>query len=198
MIEQSEGKMVKLQRKKGTSIGVAALVIIAGAIIVGVAVGGGYYILQPRNQDQSDSNLGILAEDFSLTDLDGNSFSLADFKGSVVVIDFMATWCGPCRRLMPQLREVWEEHQSRIVLVSIDIDPRESDETLRGFAQEFPYATWIWAVDDTASLGRIYEVTFIPKTVIIDENGYIRFTHVGVTPASTLIKEVEQLMNLGS
>lgn len=197
MIEESDGKLVKLQRKKSTTIGVAAFIIIVGAIIVGVAVGGGYHILQPRNQDQSDSNRGILAADFSLTDLDGNSFSLADFRGSVVVIDFMATWCGPCRRMMPQLREVWEEHQSRIVLMSIDIDPRESDETLRGFAQEFPYATWIWAVDDTASLGRIYEVTFIPKTVVIDMDGYIRFTHFGVTPASTLVNEVEQLMNLG-
>ena len=111
----------------------------------------------------------------------------------MVVIDFMATWCGPCRMEMLHLNVVWEEYGGKIVLMSIDIDPRESEEVLSAFAKEFPYATWIWA-RDTANLGRVYEVSAVPKMVIIDQDGYIRFTHTGVTDVSTLIQEIDQLL----
>ncbi len=94
---------------------------------------------------------------------------------------------------MPHYGAIWEKYGDAIVLMSIDIDPRESEETLSAFAQEFPYATWIWA-RDTANLGQAYQVTAIPKTVIIDQDGYIRFTHTGVTPASAFIQEIDQLL----
>ena len=69
-----------------------------------------------------------------------------------------------------------------------------SAETLRSFAQGFPYATWIWA-RDTANLGQVYQVAGIPKTVIIDQDGHIRFTHTVVTYASTFIEEIDQLLD---
>ncbi len=156
-----------------------------------VAIAGGWYLLQPKSQENGRK----LASDFSLTDLDGNTFRLSDFRGKVVVIDFMSTRCGSCREQIPYLKVVWEkeDYGGKIVLMSIDIDPTESAQTLGAFAQEFPYATWIWA-RDTANLGQIYEVTSIPKTVIIDEDGYIGFTHTDVTTASILIQEIDQLM----
>jgi cytochrome c biogenesis protein CcmG/thiol:disulfide interchange protein DsbE len=135
-----------------------------------------------------------LASDFSLTDLNGNPFSLSDFKGKIVIIDFMATWCSPCRLQMPHYEVVWEEYQNRIVILSIDIDVRESEDTLRIFTQDYPFATWIWA-RDTANLGETYKVIWIPTTVIIDQEGSIRFTRVGVTSSSTLIQEIEELLN---
>jgi len=176
---------IKAGRKRETLYGLSVvLVIIASAII------GGWYVLQPRGQEPSK----VLAANFSLIDLNGNSFSLSDFKGKVVVIDFMATWCGPCREEMPHYGVIWGKYQGKMVLMSIDIDPRESEETLGTFAQEFPYATWIWA-RDTANLGQVYQVTAIPKTVIIDQDGYIRFVHVGVTDSSTFIQEIDQLLS---
>jgi len=96
---------------------------------------------------------------------------------------------------MPHLKVIWENetYGGKIVLMSIGIDPTESEEILRAFAQGFPYATWIWA-RDTANLGQFYHVTAIPKTVIIDQDGYIRFTHTGVTTALTFIQEINQLL----
>ena len=136
----------------------------------------------------------VLAPDFSLTDLDGNTFSLTDFRGQIVIIDFMATWCGPCRMQMPYNKLVWEEFGDKIILISIDINIMESEEILKTFAQEYPYATWIWA-RDTAKLIEVYKVVSIPMTIIIDQEGYIRFIHVRVTSSSTLIQEIEELMN---
>jgi len=154
-------------------------------LVIVVSVAGIWYLLQSG---------GNLAPDFSLIDLEEDTFRLSEFRGRVVVLDFMATWCGPCRLQMAHFRPVWEKYGSRIVLISIDVDPRESVEVLRAFAEQFPYATWIWA-RDTANLAEAYQVTAIPKTVIIDRNGYIRFTHTGVTEAATLMQEIGQLMS---
>ena len=62
------------------------------------------------------------------------------------------------------------------------------------YSKEFPYATWIWA-KDTANLGILYEVEYIPKTVLIDPDGYIRFEHIGVTDPSIFITEIEELLS---
>ncbi len=185
---------IKAQRKREALIGIVIVTIVIAAVIVG-----GWHLLRLEGQGESSprseqENPGTLASDFSLTNLDGNNFKLSDYLGKVVVIDFMATWCGPCRLEMPHYGTIWEKYGDGIALMSIDIDPRESEETLRGFAQEFPYATWIWA-RDTANLGEKYQVVGIPKTVIIDQYGYIRFEHTGVTPASTFIIEIDELLN---
>ena len=177
-------KGIKGERALSLSLGSMVLII-----VMIVAIGGGLYLFSVVGQEPP----GVLATDFSLTDLDGNPFKLSDYRGSVVVIDFMATWCGPCRVEMPHYGTIWEEYDETIVIMSIDIDPNESEQTLRNFSQEFPYATWIWA-RDTFNLGQPYQVTAIPTTVIIDQAGYIRFTHVGVTPAATFIQEINQLL----
>jgi thiol-disulfide isomerase/thioredoxin len=89
-----------------------------------------------RADAQTGGNEGlVLAPDFSLTDLKEDTFRLSDFRGKVVVLDFMATWCGPCRLQMPHFNVVRERYDREIVLISIDVDPRESTEVLRSFAQ---------------------------------------------------------------
>lgn len=176
--------------------------LLFGIIIAFLAVSA--VLLQPWSWDEPSENeytppddshvqSGIVAPDFSLIDLEGASFQLSDVRGRVVVIDFMATWCGPCRAAMPHYGAIWEQYANAIVMISIDVDPFESEETLRSFANEFPYATWTWA-KDTANLGQTYHIIAIPSTVIVDQEGYIRFTHIGVINAATLSEEIEQLL----
>ena len=131
--------------------------------------------------------------DFTLVDLEGNSFNLSDYRGRIVILDFMAIWCDPCRAQISNLGEVWKKYQNEIIIISIDVDPFETPEMLKEFSSQFPYATWLWA-KDTANLGYKYEVTAIPTMIIIDQNGTIKERYVGITSFSILIKEIEQLL----
>lgn len=205
--EESTEKNAEVPTRRRT---VFVSLTVLGIIIVATAVG--WYLFQPSGDGLQitiftisnlslttppvDKHPGTLAPNFSLASPDGTSSWLSDFKGKVVVIDFMATLCGGCRQQMPHLKVIWEKENygDKIVLMSIDVDPIESEETLTDFTQDFPYATWIWA-RDTVNLAQAYDVMFIPKTVIIDQDGYIRFTHTDVTDASTLIQEIDQLLD---
>jgi len=160
-----------------------ALILLASISILTLSY---WYPLQLKNSSVP------VASDFLLSDLDGSTLCLSDFRGKIVLIDFMATRCNQCKKQMPNLAAVWEVYEDKIILISIDVDPRESENILRNFTQRFPYARWFWA-KDTANLIVKYDVTAIPKMVIIDQKGYIRYSHIGVTTASELIEEIKQL-----
>jgi len=174
------------------------LLIVLGGLAIAVLAGVWYLFFQQMSGAPSGGMAqGSLAPDFALTDLDGNSFRLSDFRGKVVIIDFMATWCGPCKQQMPHLRAVWEreEYKGRVVIISIDIDLREPEEALRSYRQGYPYATWIWAKDTAEQRVAVaYGVRAIPTIVVIDQGGYVRFVHVGLTDSSTLTREVDELL----
>lgn len=137
------------------------------------------------------------APEFTVKTLEGEEVSLADLKGRVVILDFMATWCGPCRVEVKHLEEVWRTYKGGVEILSIDVDPGESEEHLREFLKDYPDATWIWA-RDTSNLLMVYEVHSIPTLIVIDGDGCIRFRHVGVTDSSTLSQEVALLLREGS
>jgi len=181
---------------------VLVLLITLGAVATAILASGWYSLQQGLLQQMGGAPTGglapgALAPDFTLTDLDGNAICLGDFRGKVILIDFMATWCGPCRQQMPHLKAVWEkeEYKGKVVIISIDVDPRVPVEDLESYRQGYPYATWIWA-KDTAEQGvaASYGVRAIPTIVIIDQEGYVMFVHVGVTDASTLIREIDSLL----
>lgn len=132
-------------------------------------------------------------QEFTLIDIEGNTFTLSDFGGKIVIVEFMATWCGYCKQQIYHFEDVWEKYSDKIIIIFVDVDPSESEETLRTFAKQFPYDEWIWA-SDTINLAKSYEVTAIPKTIIIDQNGRLRYSHMGVTATSTLLGEIESLL----
>lgn len=165
------------------------LSIIAIAIVAAVAMS--------KLLLETSDNLPYEAPDFLLTDLQGNVFRLSDFRGRVVVIDFMATWCGPCRLQIPHLQDVRNRYGDLVVIISISIDPiHDSEEVLREFLKAYPHANWIWA-RDTANLRQVYGITAIPTLIIVDQSGYVKFKHVGLTPSSTLISEIDGLLKRG-
>ena len=134
-----------------------------------------------------------MAPDFTLTDIDGNVFSLSDFRGKVVLLDFFATWCGPCRAEMPHLKALNEKFGEELVIISISVDPNyDSVERLKSFRQDYNI-TWTLA-RDTTNVQAQYNVTAIPTLYIIDQNGYVRFHHVGLTEEDALITEISQIV----
>lgn len=130
------------------------------------------------------------APDFTLTDTEGNTFSLSDFRGKVVVLDFMATWCGPCKDLINTLKSISITHPE-VVIISIDIDTTETNQKLKDFKEECE-ANWIFALDTKVEAVSVkYNAVGIPKTVIINPKGEIAFEHVGDLSYSELSQEIE-------
>ena len=134
-------------------------------------------------------NVGNLAPDFTLTDLDGNQVTLSDFRGKAVFINFWATWCPPCRAEMPEIEAVYQAYKDRDVVV-IGVDLNESVNEVRQYVEEGGYS-WIFVID-TGLVSRNYRVTAIPTSFFLDKEGIIRDVSIGamsrVTMASKLAK----------
>ncbi len=135
---------------------------------------------------------GEKAPDFTLTDIYGNKFSLSDFRGKVVILDFFMIRCAPCKEQVRELKEVLAEYGGQVVIISISVDPGDTDEALRAYATENGM-TWKVA-RDTAGLADKYHITAVPTLVLIDKEGYIRHRHVGLTDSEVLIEEVGELL----
>ena len=126
------------------------------------------------------------APDFTLPARGGNSVSLAALRGRVVMINFWATWCGPCRAEMPALAEIQTQYASRGVIV-IGVNQREDAGSIRRYLDsigvDFPIA-----LDPTGESNRQYRVLGLPTTYLIDRQGLIRDAVFGGPMARALIE----------
>jgi len=136
---------------------------------------------------------GFIAPDFTLTDVRGQTLSLSGFKGRVVVLDFMATWCGYCAEENKHLRDISTQYSTNIAIITISVDPKsDTTETLRQYMEKYGI-TWFVALD-TAGVGDDYSVFVLPTLVIVDKYGNIRTRYEGLTTASTLSAEIGLLV----
>jgi len=135
-----------------------------------------------------------IAPSFKLTDIDGTEFSLEDFKGKIVILDFFYIRCPPCKAEISHLTQVFERyHQKNVVIISISIDLHyDTVQRLQQFREENGIG-WLIA-RDTMGVADEYNVRAVPTLVIIDQNGNVGFRHVGLTSASTLLSEIESLL----
>jgi peroxiredoxin len=117
------------------------------------------------------------APDFTLKSLEGRNLRLKEQRGNVVLVNFWATWCGPCKQEMPQLNRLYDKYRaSGFVLLGINVD--ENPQQAAGIAQRlglhFPV---LFDADKTVS--KLYDLNSMPATVLIDRDGRVRYLHRG-------------------
>ncbi|HEU4618512.1 MAG TPA: TlpA disulfide reductase family protein [Gammaproteobacteria bacterium] len=117
------------------------------------------------------------APNFTLPDRGGKEVSLADLKGQVVMINFWATWCGPCRTEMPKLEALYERYGDlgfTLLGVNVENDKKGAEKWL----EETPVSFDI-LFDTRNEVSKLYDVVAMPTTVIMDKTGKVRFVHHG-------------------
>jgi len=117
---------------------------------------------------------------FSLASRAGSQVSLAQYKGQVVMINFWASWCGPCRQEMPLLESIYKKYSKMgftLIGVNVEPDSNAANEWLKSTPVSFPIL-----YDKDSKVSKLYDVEGMPSTVIIDRTGKLRKLHRGYKP----------------
>jgi len=129
------------------------------------------------------------APQFSLANLDGKNVSLKDFADKVMVVDFWATWCGPCREEIPHLNKLYENYRGKgLVVVGISMDA-EGPEVVKQFAKELRMEYPVVMGDENVQQD-FGGIVGLPTTFIIDRKGNIVKKYTGYQPA--IMQDIEQ------
>jgi len=120
------------------------------------------------------------APDFTLKSNSGKNLKLSEFRGQVVLLNFWASWCGPCRQEMPLLDSIHAKYKNlgfSVVGVNVEEDSSKAVGILKKGKVSFPVL-----FDTENKVSRLYDVSAMPSTVIIDRDGNMRYVHEGFKP----------------
>ena len=172
--------------------------LIVTLLVLVIVIGGGMLLYRNLGQNidlgeaiPSESVPENPAPDFTVTDADGNEVKLSDFKGKGVVLNFWASWCGPCKSEMPHFQEAFEEYGEEVQFLMVNMsdpfgDPRaDSDSFLADGGYSFPVY-----YDTMAECAYGYGVTGIPMTFFIDKDGNLVSGKSGMISAEDLERRI--------
>ncbi len=117
------------------------------------------------------------APDFTLRSAEGKNLRLKEQRGQVVLVNFWASWCGPCRQEMPHLNRLYDKYRGSgftLLGVNIDDDPRKATGTAQQWGLKFPVL-----LDADKTVSKLYDLGSMPATVLIDRDGRVRYLHRG-------------------
>jgi cytochrome c biogenesis protein CcmG/thiol:disulfide interchange protein DsbE len=133
------------------------------------------------------------APEFSLTSFEGETIQLSDYRGQVVVLNFWASWCPPCREEAPYLEEFWRKYREKGV-VFIGVDYVDVEPEALAYIEEFNI-TYINGPDLRTAISQAYNIQGVPETFFINKNGEIGHVHVGPLIPTDLEREIDKLLS---
>lgn len=134
--------------------------------------------------DYKELSEGDRAPWFAAELVSGDTFEMADLQGKVILINFWATWCGPCVGEMPAFESLYADYADNPDVAIVAVDVEEKKKAVDYFAEVNGY-TFPIAYDEQGKIGNRYPTSGIPYTVIVGKDGYIRTIHLGARDADT-------------
>jgi cytochrome c biogenesis protein CcmG, thiol:disulfide interchange protein DsbE len=163
------------------------LIVVMGLVLL-LVFGFGMALLKAN---LSQLELGA-APDFTIKTYDGKTFTLKHNRGKIVLLNFWASWCGPCRSEAPELNAIWDEYKDRDV-VFVGVDYLDNEKDARSFIKEFGME-YTSGPDNGTEVSGQFRIKGVPETYIIDENGNLAMTIPGPTTAPELRKILDKLL----
>jgi len=157
--------------------------LLALLLLAALFLGGGWIWISRAPDAAAQANrqpiplAGHPAPDFTLPTPGGGALSLTDLRGQAVVLNFWASWCGPCRAEMPELQAVYQQHSPGGLIV-LGVNQGEPEDTAVAFATQYGL-TFPILLDQQMQVGQAYQTNSLPTTFFIDRNGVIRDRVIG-------------------
>jgi peroxiredoxin len=177
-------------------LGLIAVIVIAGGVWVG------FDIIPSSDVSTTAATTGLEpapvadhpAPEFTLNTLDGQEVSLSDFRGRPVIINFWATWCGPCRVEMPHFQEAYTAHQNNgLVILGVNLTERDVVTEVPGFIDEFGL-TFPIVLDESGEVAKTYKAFGQPASVFVDKDGIVHEVFYGPVNKAFIDARVAEML----
>lgn len=161
--------LATMKSVKNTSAMSLRQCLIASFAAIALSVASAVTIAKPTTGEKSP--------DFTLKSRDGGNIKLSEQRGNIVLVNFWASWCGPCREELPAFEELYQEYQDmgvEILAVNVDDEAEKANVLLQDIEVSFPVL-----FDTSGEVSQLYDVSAMPTTVLVDRDGNVRLLHPG-------------------
>ena len=156
------------------------MITLKALLRVGIVVAACVAPVIVENALASTVKISELAPDFTLKTLDGPNLRLEEYRGQVVLINFWASWCGPCRQEMPildRLHKRYEDAGFAVLGINVEGEISPAQKIVDKTKVTFPVL-----IDEGQLVSELYQLEAMPSTVVIDRDGVVRYVHRGYKP----------------
>jgi cytochrome c biogenesis protein CcmG/thiol:disulfide interchange protein DsbE len=167
------------------STGARVLVILGVLSFIGL-LGWGLYQVQKEPLEKG------MAPDFSLTSFEGQTYTLSELRGKVVIINFWASWCPPCREEAAYLEQTWRKYKDQGVIF-IGVDYADAEKPALAYIDEFDI-TYFNGPDLGTRISQMYNIKGVPETYYVAKDGTLRGNKIGPLKAPELDNKIEELL----
>jgi cytochrome c biogenesis protein CcmG/thiol:disulfide interchange protein DsbE len=181
-ITENEASLEPTARSKRTGLIAAFAVILA---LLGLLAWG----LRKVQAGPIESGM---APDFTLTSFDGRTLTLSELRGQVVIINFWASWCPPCREEAAYLEQTWRKYEDKGVIF-IGVDWVDTEKEALAYMDEFDL-TYFNGPDIGTRIAQAYNIQGVPETFYVAKNGELRGVHIGPLKSPELDEKIEELL----
>ena len=160
------------------------------ALIVGVLSAALYFQVNSLKHPSVGVEIGQLAPDFTLSTLEGDTISLSDFRGQIVLVNDFATWCGPCQAETPSLVDVYNSEGGNVVFIGLNLQETESKVAEFKDQYNIPYPL---VLDPDGKVTGLYRPVGLPTSWFVDSEGVVRYIHAGPMTAAMVQETLDAI-----